>query len=73
MENEKKSFFFQPEEKKKWWQFRKMDKKEYGYVAIVGILGGVIIKGALGDVLSTAGLVSGFVWLFLTIKQKVKK
>lgn len=67
----KKSFFFQPAGNKKWWELRKMDKREYGYTAVVGLLTGIGIGGVIGDVLSLAGLVCGIIWLIQAIKQRL--
>ena len=64
-----KTFFYQPKEKKKWWQHRKMERKEYGYTTLLCLLAGVIIRGVIGDVLMTAGWVSGIIWIVKTIRR----
>ncbi len=72
-ENKHKSFrltFFKPTENKKWWQFRQVDTREYGYTALVLILLGVILKGALGDFLCFLGVMCGVVWI---IRKAIKK
>lgn len=76
MDKKHKSFrpsFFEPtnKEKKKWYQFTKMDRREYGYTAIVGLLaGGVFQNSIVGSVLGLVGLVSAICWIVLTIKHK---
>ncbi len=61
-------------EKRKWYQFRKMDKREYGYIAIVGLLaGGVFQNSIIGSVLGLAGFISGIYWIVLTIKSYLEK
>jgi len=72
MDQKRKPFFFQSTEQKKWWQFRKMDRREYGYTAVVGWLGGYIIGGVVGEVLALAGFVCGVVWIVLTIQEKLR-
>lgn len=67
-----KTFFYNPEEKKKWWQYRKMGREEYGYTALLGLLANVIIKGAIGDILATAGMICGIIWIVKTIQLKIK-
>ena len=61
------------EKNKKWWNVRKMSKREYGQTALVGLLGGYLIGGVIGDVVTLAGLVSAIVWIIQTIKQKLSK
>lgn len=57
--------------KRKWYQFVKMDRREYGYTAIVGLLaGGIFQSSIIGSVLGLAGLVSAICWIVLTIKHK---
>ena len=68
-----KTFFYQPKEKKKWWQYRKMERKEYGYTALLGLLAGGIIRGVIGDTLATAGMVCGIIWIVKTIQFKIKE
>jgi len=58
---------------KKWLQFRKMDRREYGYTAVVGLLAGGIFRGVIGDTLAFAGLISGIIWIVQTIKLKSGK
>ena len=67
------TFFYQPREKKKWWQYRKMDREEYGYTALLGLLAGGIIRGMIGDILSMAGWICGTIWIVKTIQLKIKK
>lgn len=77
----KHTFFFQPTENKKWYEFRKMDKRELGYTAIIGLLaglvfssfGGNIILSIFGGVLSLAGIICGIIWIILAIKDRIKK
>lgn len=67
------------EENKNWWQLKKMDRREYGNTAIVGLLAGYAFNlsgspalvGIIGDTLALVGLLSGIVWIFLTIKEKI--
>jgi lipid-A-disaccharide synthase-like uncharacterized protein len=79
MNNQNKSFqltFDQSTTNKKWWQIRKMSKKEYGRTFWVGILAGYVLStyyGVIGDALFVAGLISGVVWIILTIKSKHSK
>jgi hypothetical protein len=81
MKDEKSTFFFQPTENKKWYEFRKMDKREVGYTAIVGLLagfvfssfGGSTVLSIIGGALSLAGLVCGIIWVTLAIKGRTKK
>ncbi len=78
MDKKHKSFhpsFFEPtKEKRKWHQFIKMDRRECGYTAIVGLLaGGVFQNSIIGNVLGLAGLVSAICWIILTIKPYLKK
>ncbi len=49
-----------------------MDRREYGYTAVVGWLGGYIIGGVVGEVLALAGFVCGVVWIVLTIQEKLR-
>jgi hypothetical protein len=77
----KSTFFFQPTENKKWYEFRKMDRREFGYTAIVALLaggifsslGGSITLDIFGGVLSLAGLACGIIWIILAIRSKIKK
>ena len=72
-ENKHKSFrlsFFQPTENKKWWQFRKIDTREYGYSALLLILLGIILNGASGNFLSFLGVMCGIVWIIRKIIKK---
>lgn len=57
---------------KKWWQFRKMSKKDYGRIAMAGLLLAFIKSGLplghwffefLSDIIITMGLISGVLWL----------
>jgi hypothetical protein len=47
-----------------------MDRREYGYTAVVGLLADGVIGGVVGDTLAFAGMVCAVVWIFLTIKEK---
>lgn len=73
--------FFQPlEDNKKWWQLRRMGKKEYGYTAIIGLLGGWLLNSGLwtsglwskilGDTLFLIGLIYGIIWIVKIIWRK---
>jgi len=79
MDKKYKSFrlsFFDPTNKQKrnWHQFTKMDRREYGYTAIVGLLaGGVFQNSIIGSVSGLAGFVSAICWIVLTIKPHLKK
>lgn len=52
-------------------KLRKMTQKEYGQTVIVGLLGGGIVGGIIGDVLVLAGIVCGFMWLYAKITKKI--
>lgn len=54
-----------------WWKFRKMKntRKEYAYTFWLGIIVGSIANGAIGGILTMAGLVSGVIWVTKTIKM----
>lgn len=73
MDNKNKSFhldYFNPIEKRKWYQFRKMDRREFGYTAILGLLAGAVLgNNIIGGALGFAGLVSAICWIILTIKH----
>ncbi len=77
MDEKHKSFrpsFFEPTNKRKWYEFTKMDRREYGYTAIVGLLaGGIFQNSIIGSVLGLAGFVSAIRWTVLTIKPYLKK
>jgi hypothetical protein len=50
-----------------------MDRREYGYTAVLGLLAGGIFRGVIGDILVLAGFVCGIVWIIQTIKLKLGK
>lgn len=71
-----KTFFRQAEDNKKWWQLRRMNKKEYGYTAVLGLLVGVItinqgplIIKVIGGILNLVGLICGIIWIIKTIRH----
>ena len=70
---DKKSFFFQPADNKRWWQFRKMDRREYGYTAVLGLLAGFIFHNVIGDTLAFLGGVCGIIWIVKTVKKRKRK
>lgn len=59
---------------KKWWQFRKMDREEYGKTAInytlVGLIFGTLISNTIFGVFTLIGLLCGSIWLVWTIFNK---
>lgn len=71
------SFESTNKEKRKWYQFTKMDRRELGYTAVVGILAGGIfsqsgylIGEVLGDLLAIIGLASTVMWIYKVIRQE---
>jgi hypothetical protein len=65
--------FQQSDSTKKWYQPRKMDRREYGYTAIIGLLAGGVMRGVVGDVLALAGMICGIIWIYLMIRQRGSK
>ncbi len=61
---------------KKWWQFRKMDRKEYGKTAfnytVIGIVFSTLISSTIFGAFTLIGLLSAVIWLILTILEKFK-
>lgn len=49
---------------------RKPTKKEYGQTALVGLLGGYLVGGVIGSVLTIAGVVCGIMWIIISIQRK---
>ena len=70
---------FEPtnKEKHKWYQFTKMDRREFGYTAILGLLAGGVFGGSenifvyvIGSITSLLGFISLIFWVYLKIKGK---
>ena len=73
------------EVKKKWWQYRGMERKECGKVALVGLVGFIIcylfreseslfafIMIEIGNIFGLILWIAGIMWIDKTIKYKRK-
>ncbi len=61
----------------KWYQFTKMDRRELGYTAVLGLLAGGIFNRSgnilvyiIGDIVSILGFISLIFWIYFKIKGK---
>jgi len=64
-------------EKKKWWQYRKIDRKEAGKTALLGLLGFAFCylflgEGWIADIFGLIFWIAGITWVVKTIQLKVK-
>jgi hypothetical protein len=82
MNNQYKSFRITPTipnpDGKKWWQFRKMSRDQYGRafwicILLVYVLPMIGLGGIIPSAFVLGGLVSGIIWIILTIKSKHSK
>ncbi len=51
-------------------KLRKPTKKEYGQTALVGLLGGYLVGGIIGSIITVTGFVCGVIWLLATLFKR---
>lgn len=68
---------FANKEKYKWYQFTKMNRRELGNTAVLGLLAGGVFSGSenilvyvIGSIVSILGFISLILWIYLKIKGK---
>lgn len=70
----------QQKQNKRWWKFEKLSRKNYGHIALIGLLA-VLVKSAglqigsllliaLLDILILIGVICGIVWWIKTRELK---
>lgn len=66
--------------KKYFLSFKMMTRKDFGKNAIIGLLGGYVLSIAgywvvefIGGIVALFGLICGVVWIYLTLREKIRK